>query len=276
MTLRRIALGLVAALLLPVAPPAGAQSGQYPIFDAHIHYSRPDWDSYTPERILSILAKAGVRRAIVSSTPDEGTLKLYEKAPKGIVPFLRPYRTRDDMGSWPRDLAVQAYVEERLKRGIHKGIGEAHFGVSDVDAPVVKRFAELVAERGIFFQCHIDDATAEGMLKRYPNTKLLWAHAGMGASPATVQRLLDTYPMLWVELALRTDVAPGGMLDPGWRAVFLKHPDRFMVGTDTWTTSRWEIVASYMRDVQVWLGQLPRDVAEKIAWKNGERLFPEP
>ncbi|MGH7356881.1 MAG: amidohydrolase family protein [Candidatus Rokuibacteriota bacterium] len=275
MTLRRLGLALLAALLfLPAA--AGAQSGQYPIFDAHIHYSRPDWGSYTPERILSILAKAGVRRAIVSSTPDEGTLKLYEKAPKSIVPFLRPYRTRDDMGSWTRDLAVQAYVEERLKRGIYKGLGEAHFGASDVDAPVVRRFAELAAERGIFFQSHIDDATAEAMLKQYPKTKLLWAHAGMGASPATVQRLLDTYPMLWVELALRTDVAPGGVLDPGWRAVFLKHPDRFMVGTDTWTTSRWEIVGSYMRDVQVWLGQLPRDVAEQIAWKNGERLFPEP
>jgi len=28
--------------------------------------------------------------------------------------------------------------------------------------------------------------------------------------------------------------------------------------------------------VQRWLLQLPRDVAEQIAWKNGERLFPPP
>src|SRR5207245_9062121 len=95
-----------AAVLLGVSPAAA----QFPIFDAHIHYSRPDWEAYTPERALSILAAAGVRRAIVSSTPDDGTLKLYEKAPKGVVPFLRPYRTRDDMGSWPRDPGVQAYV----------------------------------------------------------------------------------------------------------------------------------------------------------------------
>ena len=275
MMLRRIALGLLATVLL-VPAAASTQSGAYPIFDAHIHYSRPDWDSYTPERILSILAQAGVRRAIVSSTPDDGTLKLYDKAPKGIVPFLRPYRTREDMGSWPRDPAVAAYVEERLKRGIYKGLGEAHFGLSDVDAPTVKRLAELAAVRGIFFQCHIDDATVEAMLKRYPTTRMLWAHAGMSASAATVQRLLDAYPMLWVELALRSDVAAGGTLDPGWRAVFLKHPSRFMVGTDTWTTSRWESVRRSMEDVQVWLGQLPRDVAEQIAWKNGERLFPEP
>jgi hypothetical protein len=28
--------------------------------------------------------------------------------------------------------------------------------------------------------------------------------------------------------------------------------------------------------VQSWLAQLPREVAEQIAWKNGERLFPRP
>src|SRR5256884_8786413 len=102
-----------AATLLVVATPAAAQ---FPIFDAHIHYSRPDWTAYTPERALSILAQAGVRRAIVSSTPDDGTLMLYDRAPAGIVPFLRPYRARDDMGSWTRDPAGAAYVEERLNK----------------------------------------------------------------------------------------------------------------------------------------------------------------
>ena len=89
----------------------GPALAELPIFDAHIHFSQPDWDVYTPERALSILARAGVRRAIVSSTPDDGTLKLYDRAPKGIVPFLRPYRTRGDMSTWTRDPAVAAYVE---------------------------------------------------------------------------------------------------------------------------------------------------------------------
>jgi len=75
-------------------------------------------------------------------------------------------------------------------------------------------------------------------------------------------------------LALRTDVAPGGTLDPEWRAVFQRHPDRFLLGTDTWVTSRWEMVGDYHRDLQGWLAQLPRDVAEKIAWRNAERIFP--
>ena len=262
---------LAAALLAP-----GTAAAQYPLFDSHIHYSRPDWDTYTPERILGILAKAGVKRALVSSTPDDGTVKLYDKAPAIIVPSLRPYRTRDDMSSWPRDPAIAAYVEDRLKRGIYRAIGEAHYGVGDVTAPTLKRLADLAAQQKLFFWSHIDDATVEGMLKTYPNTRMLWAHAGMSANAQRVGELLGRYPMLWVELALRTDVASGGTLDPEWQKLFLRHPDRFLIGTDTWVTSRWESVVSASEAVQAWLRLLPREVAEQIAWKNGDRLFPPP
>jgi Amidohydrolase len=268
----RVVMMVVGAMLLA----AGPASAQLPLFDAHIHYSQPDWDAYTPERALSILARAGVRRALVSSTPDDGTLKLYAKSPAGIVPALRPYRTREDMGTWPRDPSVAAYVEERLKRGIYRAIGEVHFGESDVTAPTLKRFAELAADRDMFFWCHIDDATVERLLAAYPKTKVLWAHAGMSASARRVGDLVDRYPRLWVELALRTDVAPAGTLDPEWRALFVRHPDRFLIGTDTWVTSRWESVSAASEAVQTWLRQLPRDVAEQIAWKNGDRLFPPP
>src|SRR5262245_13181416 len=96
---------------------ATAQAQELPIFDAHIHYSRPDWQVFTPERMLAILDRAGVQRALISSTPDDGTPQLYAAAPQHIVPFLRPYRIREDMGSWPSDPSVQAYVEERLKHG---------------------------------------------------------------------------------------------------------------------------------------------------------------
>jgi hypothetical protein len=270
--IRGIVVLLAAILLAPV--PATAQS--YPIFDAHIHYSRPDGDVYTPERILSILARAGVRRALVSSTPDDGTLQLYERAPAGIVPALRPYRTPDDMRTWTRDPAVAAYVEERLRRGVYRAIGEAHFGAGDVAAPVVQRVAELAAQHQLVLWCDVDDATVEALLTTYPDARILWAHAGMTASARRVGELIDRHPQLWVELALRTDVAPDGALDPGWRAVFTRHPDRFVVGTDTWVTSRWERVRAATEAVQHWLRQLPAEVAEQIAWKNGERLFPPP
>ena len=108
---RRLAcLALTLVALGPVS--LRAQSPDPPIFDTHIHYSSGDWIEYPPERILGILDKAGVKRALVSSTPDDGTLTLYAKDPKRVVPILRPYRTRGDMGHWWQDPAVLAYVQE--------------------------------------------------------------------------------------------------------------------------------------------------------------------
>jgi hypothetical protein len=90
-----------------------------PIFDAHIHYSQPDLAVFAPEQVLAILDRAGVRHALVSSTPDDGTLKLYAKAPERIVSSLRPYRSREDMLTWHSDPAVQTCVEERLSHGVY-------------------------------------------------------------------------------------------------------------------------------------------------------------
>ena len=270
MQARAVLLGLLVSL----GPGTRVNAADLPLFDAHIHYSRPDWDVYTPEHALSMLAQAGVQRAIVSSTPDDGTLKLYEKAPATVVPFLRPYRTRDDMSSWPRSAEVQAYVEQRLQRGVYRGIGEFHLSAGDADAPVVRRLAELAKRDGIFLHAHVDEGTVERLLTLYPDVRILWAHAGMSSSATTVERLLDRSPRLWVELALRSDVAPGATLAADWRALFLRYPDRFLVGTDTWVTSRWETLREGMRAVQGWLAQLPPAVAEQIAYRNGERLFP--
>lgn len=268
------ALRVLASLVsLLVAGTTARAAQDLPIFDAHIHYSQDSGDRYSPEAILAILDRAGVTRALVSSTPDDGTLKLYEKAPRRIVPILRPYRTRGDMGTWYQDPAVLAYVEERLKKGVYKGIGEFHLYGGQTDTTVIKRLVELAVQKGVILHAHSDDRAVEELLALNPKVKILWAHAGMSAGPDVVRRLLDRYPTLWVELALRTDVAPGGQLDPAWRALFLRHPQRFMVGTDTWVPSRWDALPGYLDDVRVWLRQLPHDVARQIAFDNAARLF---
>src|SRR5262245_66164093 len=87
---RPIALALALLLMAgPVAPTLGADA---PLADAHIHYSAPDWSVYSPDQVVAILDRAGIRRALVSSTPDDGTLKLYDRDPKRVVPMLRPYQ----------------------------------------------------------------------------------------------------------------------------------------------------------------------------------------
>jgi hypothetical protein len=275
----RLRVALLAALILAVPGVAftRAQSPELPIFDTHIHYSAPDWVEYPPERILGILQKAGIKRALVSSTPDDGTLTLHARDPRRIVPILRPYRTRDDIGHWWQDPAVLAYVQERLQknRGVHRGIGEFHLFGGQTGTFVVKRITELAVQENIYLHAHSDELAIIELFTIEPRLKVIWAHAGMSSGPQAVGALLDRYPNLWVDLAIRNgDVAPGGTLDPGWRAVFLRHPDRFLAGTDTWVTSRWEALPGSVAEVRGYLGQLPRDVAERIAFRNAERLFP--
>lgn len=243
-----------------------------PIFDAHIHYSQSDWSSYTADAILALLDRTGVRWAMVSSTPDDGTVRLYEKAPDRIVPVLRPYRTRTDMGTWTTDASIVPYVQERLKRGIYKGLGEFHLSAAQATDPVVKEFAALAARHGLFLCAHTGAAGIEELLRLYPQGRWLWAHAGLGEPFETVARVTDRHPSLMMELSLKYEVADGGTLDPRWKALFLRHPNRFMVGTDTWMTSQWDRFDSIQAGIRTWLGQLPRDVAEQLAYRNAKKF----
>ena len=88
-----------------------------------------------------------------------------------------------------------------------------------------------------------------------------------------MRTLLKRYPTLWCDLAFRSDHASGGELDPEWKRLFLDFPDRFMVGTDTFTPERWHYLVEHARWSRQWLAQLPPAVAERIAWRNGEALF---
>ena len=46
-----------------------------------------------------------------------------------------------------------------------------------------------------------------------------------------------------------------------------------MVGTDTFTPERWHFVVEHANWTRQWLTDLPTDVAERIAYKNGEAVF---
>jgi len=244
-----------------------------PIFDAHIHYNQPDWSVYSPEKIFGFLDQAGVRWAMVSSTPDEGTLRLFEKDPKRIIPILRPYRTQGDMGTWMKDSSILPYVEKKLERGIYRGIGEFHISPGEIDSSaVVRGFAALAAERGIYLYAHTEESGVEKLLRLKPQVRILWAHAGMSATPQRIGRLLDKYPTLSIETSIRSDIAPGGRPDPAWRDLFLRHSDRFLIGSDTYVTSRWESFTSIQAEYRSWVNQLPRDTAEKLSFRNAFRL----
>jgi hypothetical protein len=257
--------------------PAATFGDSLPLFDAHIHYSSDAWDRYPVAEALAILDEAGIRRALVSSTPDDGTLRLFEAVPERVVPELRPYRSGADMGTWHSDPSILPYIEERLRRGIYRGIGEFHLPAQKVETPVVRRVVQLAVERGIPLHVHSDERAVAALFALEPRVKILWAHAGMSTPAQTVGEMLERFPNLWVELSYRMgEVAPDGRLSPVWRDMFLGHRDRFLFGSDTWSPERWPQVPAIANTARGWLGQLPPDVATAIASGNADRLYGEP
>lgn len=276
--LRVLFLPFVLALLLPAAALAQDARAPLPIFDAHLHYSFDAWELYDVDQAIGILDRAGIRVALVSSTPDDGTLRLHARAPERIVPILRPYRNRGDISTWAKDPSIPAYLRDRIERapaGLrYRGIGEFHLYSGDVDHPVVAEVADIARHHQLFLQAHSDPGAVEELLTLYPDVPVLWAHAGMSSSPSTVGALLDRFPAtLWVELALRYDVAPGGQLDPAWAALFARYPDKLMVGTDTWIPPQWTRLPELKAAEQIWLAQLSPELAVRLAWRNAACLF---
>ena len=83
---------LLAFVSLLAAAGTASADQELPIFDAHMHYSHDAWEVVPPKQVVEILKKAGVKRAMVSSSNNEGTKMLQDVAPSVIVPELRPYR----------------------------------------------------------------------------------------------------------------------------------------------------------------------------------------
>src|SRR6185369_17315246 len=109
--------------LLLLAQPAIA-GDRLPLFDGHIHYSVGSPEAYPPERVIQILDEAGIYRALLSSTPNDGTELLYSKYPQRFVPELRPYRKTRDLQSWReerrewfKDPGTVEFIQTELQRG---------------------------------------------------------------------------------------------------------------------------------------------------------------
>ncbi|OOG27114.1 amidohydrolase [Thioalkalivibrio denitrificans] len=267
---------LLALCLVPAVSQAGED---LPIFDTHLHYSGPDRSgaagAFTPNEIIAKFDRNHVTRAVVSSRPNEATLRLHEAAPDRIVPFLMPYRTRDDRYTYHSDPDLIPWLETWLERGPWRGIGEFHLFSEHANTPVIRDMARLAESRGLILQLHGDHGVVERLFEHAPEVTLLWAHAGTVPVPFFLALYLERHDNLYVDLSMRNErIAPDGRLDPDWAELFTRFPDRFMVGMDTFSVNRWQRFGELIDETRHWLRQLPPEVAEAMAWRNAQRLFP--
>jgi hypothetical protein len=293
----RIPFSAAAIVLAAFAWPAVAADYTGPLFDAHLHYNEEAWNGQAgPHPLSDVLARMqrnGVKAIISNSRPNDGTKALAASpqtraAGVTVVPFIRLYRNRADYDNWFRDETIYEMVQSEFARGTasgpYRGIGEFHlYDSANANGPVAKKLMAFAEDKGLAVLAHVDDVAIDLLMANAPSrgvnkekgVRLIWAHTGIGGAPAArVDELFTKYPWLIGELSYRPGLTcDGGKLCPEWRALLLKYPQRFMVGSDTWVNQRWQYYDELMRGYRTWLGDLPADVARKIAWDNGANLF---
>ena len=190
------------------------------------------------------------------------------------------------------------------------------------DHPLFRVLAEAAARRDVPIDLHMDAIEAEmptparfaaqanppklaetmsglaRLLAHEPKARIVWAHGGSdplgGMTPAAIGRLMDAHPNLFVSLRIVGVHAPllnkaltGGGLHPGWKDLLMRHPDRFVIGTDSFMVSPsvrgsgpgitfGERNTPKLQATVQFLSLLPRDVAGKIGRENAMRIYKLP
>ncbi len=244
-----------------------------PVFDAQVHYDESSWRRVSVSAIINTADEINIPWMLVGSMPNEGTWKLHARDPARVIPMFVPYRNREERERWFEDPGVLGYIERELPRRAYRGIGELWLLDGQVDNTNVHRLLALASERNLVLHARSEPAALHRIFELAPDIRVLWAHGGMFTQPDTIATLLARYRQLKVEISHRGDVAPNGSLDPRWRELMLKYPDRFLLGSGTYNDQYWYQFRYIHERYRTWLTELPGDVQALIAFANGLDLF---
>jgi predicted metal-dependent TIM-barrel fold hydrolase len=121
----------------------------------------------------------------------------------------------------------------------------------------------------------------ETAIRQHPNTRMIWAHAGISRRIVIadhtniLRRLLGQYPNLSIDLSwviFEQEIAPGGTLDRRWVSLIEEYPGRFVIGSDTGDFS--EQYTAIVQRTYVLLDALKPETARKVAHDNFLALLP--
>lgn len=275
----------VAALALAAAP-AGAADYAGPLIDAHSHLpSASAIDAYA-----AAMPRHSVSRVVLLGVGGE-----QPSDAAWIAAAARKYPDRVVAGlplPDPADDDAAARLDTALQRTGARVVGEVHMrrvGSKPVDrdpsGAAFGRILEVCARRRVPIVIHYEltDAAAAALdraLAAHRDATVILAHAGEGP-PARVGELLARNPNLRVDLsgmhfqrrpALASEHGP---LDPAWKALIERMPDRFLMGVDVWAARLFEpaMLDRLLRWTRRVLGELPPSVAERVAHRNAAVLF---
>ena len=283
------------------------KTGTIPIIDAEFHYGGMDVG-----QIIKNMDNNGVALTWLGPNENAGSeesLRLNTQYPDKFVPTT----VHGDGPKWHgSDAVFLKQLDGEVRSGNYFAMGEfeaRHYPSNtnnrDVHMPLNSTAFEVVfkasSDTGIPFLIHHEAEDAmlpelETMLAKYPKAKLIWCHFGRNRDPVTwtkfttpdtARELLEKYPNLYFDLL---QLPPGekyqngvvqtimydtttSKLKPEWKQVILDYPDRFVLGSDI-NGGRFgtygEVMDVFRHNI---LPELPRDVAEKVAYKNAWKLM---
>lgn len=269
--------------------------------DAHSHVV----PTMTTAQELAMFRDAGLD-AVVIMNPDPATLADFGKAGAGYAtPFVSLARLNQMTGLRLDANSAAAFAELDDASAIC-GFGELPTrleganGVSDAVSlanPYRQAIYDLANARGRPVNIHVSletlevIAAVEDIVSTRPGMHLILAHAGWVADAGTIGRLMEAHPNLYADLSVRLDPAGGlagvgrpavqnsisilqadGALQPEWRAVIERFPDRFMFAMDITGTERPVYIRELLATARTAFAPLSRDVERALAHGNIERL----
>tara|TARA_Y100001934_G_scaffold4077_1_gene5823 strand:+ start:4151 stop:5122 length:972 start_codon:yes stop_codon:yes gene_type:complete len=125
---------------------------------------------------------------------------------------------------------------------------------------------------------------------KYRDLKFIIPHMAFG-HPHQVEKILSVNPNVYMTISKKekdqrsysdrnkaSKLGPGfldssKMLRKSWALIFDKYQDRLLFATDAHKRPRWKKYRKIIRIYRKILGQLPRPIAEKVAYKNAANLY---
>ncbi|MEK7516290.1 MAG: amidohydrolase family protein [Patescibacteria group bacterium] len=282
-------------------------SNVLPIIDVHSQFD----ENVPVARVIEYAARAGVTQVLLSArgraTPAQ-VLDLGSTYPACIVPSVRT-KGRAFIENWPRYYTL---LDEQFKEPAFRAMSEIilvhapkgkrapEVNVA-ADTPQVKEAIQRAIAKGWPIVLHYEFrwltnaygtsvrakrmAELKSLVSRYPHHPFALIHmAQLDASDAAA--LLAAHPNLVFltshanTLAINesrqpwTNMFADEELAPEWKALVLRHPDRFVLAFDNVWPEHWS--EKYVQQVELWrkaLGKLPDEVAHAVAHGNAERLW---
>jgi len=284
---------------------SGAQAGEIYLIDAHSQI-----DHFVDRsEIVPLMDKAGIRHVILSTRgkvkpeqitkfaanhPDRITASVrskgghYEANAKKWYKFMKKQLAMDGFGAMAEVIMWHAQKGDKAQEVVvppdDKRVQLALRGAKDKGWPFIIHIefaASLSAETfmkkmeamlenhtdtpfALIHMGQLEAADAARLLARHPNIHFLVSHSNPITKAHSRQPWIDLFD-------------GGRSLAPRWKTLFVKYPDRFILNFDNVWADDWG--DRYVRQAALWrkaLGELPADVASKVAHENTERLWKVP